>query len=144
MVGRECPVLALGLCLLALLSGCGDSDPQKRRAVSGVVALDGHPVLNGSIRFQPDAVGGVSSGAVIVSGKYSIPADKGLPTGKYKVLIFAPKPGTGQLPPGAMPGDPLPPAEELIPPQYNVNSSQFVEVTAKGPNAFKFELVTSQ
>jgi hypothetical protein len=136
-----------GLCLIVLVSGvcgCSHRNPQNRRAISGAVTLDGVPLKNGSISFQPEQRGGISSGAPIADGKYSIATDKGLPVGKYKVMIFAPVPGGGQPAAGALPGDPTGPAGELIPPEYNVKSDKFIEVTEKGPYEFKFEIVTKK
>ena len=141
MVDGRWWLAAMAAGLLSVLGGCGDNDPQAKRAISGTVTLDGAPVANGSLSFQPEQPGGTASGAVITNGKYAVPREHGLPVGKYKVLIFAPKPGTGQLPPGGMPGDPIPPAEELIPPEYNVNSSQFIEVQVKGPYQFDFKIL---
>jgi hypothetical protein len=77
---------------------------------------------------------------MIIDGRYAVPADKGLTPGRYKVVIFAPKEGTGTLPAGAMPGDPIPPAEESIPPQYNTQSDKFIEVTAGGTSQFDFAI----
>jgi hypothetical protein len=138
------PVIALVpvcACLLSLLCGCGESDPLGRHAISGSVSLDGAPVEKGNISFHPTEKGVTSSGAVINAGKYSIAREKGLPVGEYRVTINAPKPGTGgQVAAEALPGDPVPPPQELIPPEWNVNSEQFIEVTDKGPFEFKFEV----
>jgi len=132
---------------LAWVCGCG-SDPLGRQAVSGKVTLDGAPLEQGSISFQPVEGGITSSGAVVTQGEYAIPRDKGLPPGKYRVVINAIKPGTGQaeLPPGGMPGEEVegPPAEELIPPEWNTNSEQFVEVSSSASAEFVHEIVTKQ
>ena len=137
--------LAFGLCFLGMIWGCGVGDPLGRRPVSGTVTLDGAPLQEGSISFQPTGGGTTSSGAVIAQGKYTIPQDKGLPPGKYRVVINAVKPGTGTaLAHGAMPGDEEgPPAEELIPPEWNTESQQFVEVPASGPAEFTHRIVTT-
>src|SRR5262245_23609553 len=127
------------LVLVGLSIGCGESDPLGRHAVSGTVTLDGAPLENGNIGFQPADKSTTSGGDVIAGGKYSIARDKGLPVGKYKVTINAPKPGTGGTAP-AMPGDPVPVPEELIPKEWNVNSQEFIEVTDKGQNVFNFDV----
>jgi hypothetical protein len=131
------------VCFVCVLSGCG-SDPLGRHAISGSVTLDGAPVDNGSITFQPTEQATTSSGAMIKGGKYSIARDQGLPVGKYRVAISAPKPGTGgDVPPGEMPGE-TPPAVEMIPPEWNVNSNQTIEVKADGPFEFNFEVVSKK
>src|SRR5262245_1972059 len=107
-----------------LFSACGSRDPLGRRAVSGTVMLDGSPLADGTISCQPTASGTTSSGARISQGKYAIPRDKGLPKGKYRVVINAIKPGTGMtLPQGKMPGEEVgTPPVELIPPEWNSKS----------------------
>jgi hypothetical protein len=129
------------LSLLAMICGCGESDPLGRKAISGSVKLNGAPIENGNIGFQPTEQGTTSSGTVIAAGKYSIPREKGLPVGKYRVTINAPKPGTGTAAPkDVMPGDPLPVSQEMIPPEWNTNSDQFIEVKSSGPFVFDFDV----
>ena len=73
-------------------------------------------------------------------GKYSVPADKGLPPGKYTVRISAAEDA------GAAPTGPPGPesmtqqAKALIPPQYNVETTLSAEVTEGGSNVFDFDL----
>jgi len=132
------------LCWLAIAGGCGQSDPLGRRAISGTVNLDGQPLEQGAISFEPAGAGKTSSGGLITKGRYTIPKDKGLPVGKYRVVINAAAPGTeGELPPGAMPGDDVSLAQELIPPEWNTNSNHFIEVTDSGPSEFSFDVVTN-
>jgi hypothetical protein len=85
-----------------------------------------------------------SSGAVITQGKYTLPREKGLPPGKYRVVINAVKPGTGgELAAGGMPGDEEGPApEELIPPEWNTESQHFIEIDSSGSTEFTHEIVT--
>jgi hypothetical protein len=125
--------------LLGGMVGCG-SDPLGRQPVSGAVNVDGAPLEKGNINFQP-VEKGIPGGAKISGGKFSIARKDGLPAGKYRVAIHAPVPGTGtEAPAGAMPGEPLPPPQELIPPDWNTSSEHFVEVTDKGKNEFNFDL----
>jgi hypothetical protein len=139
-----CPVLCLFLAAMA--GGCGASDPLGRRAVSGTVTLDGTPLADGTISFQPTEQGATSSGAVISAGKYSIDRDRGLPHGKYRVVINAIKPGTGMsLPEGKMPGEEVgTPPVELIPPDWNTKSQNVVEVPSSGAAHFTHEIVTKK
>jgi hypothetical protein len=129
------------LYVLGVIGGCGGSDPLGRHAISGAVNLNGAPLEKGNIGFHPVDKSITSSGTVVEGGKYSVPRDKGLPVGKYRVTVNAPKPGTGtEAAKDVMPGDPLPPPQELIPPEWNVNSEQFIEVNDKGPFVFNFDI----
>jgi hypothetical protein len=72
--------------LLILLTGCGQGD--NRQAVHGTVTLDGKPLPEGVIRFQPaPGVDGNTSGGPILNGRFDIPAAKGLQPGSYLVQI---------------------------------------------------------
>jgi len=133
-------------CLVGLLAsaGCGGG-VDGRHAISGLVQMNGAAVAEGNISFQPVGAGALSGGAVISQGRYAIPADGGLPAGKYRVSISAPAPGTGGTAvEGAMPGDPLPAPRELIPADWNVNSEHYIEVHAAGPFEFNFDVTSSQ
>jgi len=126
---------------LGVQAGCGPSNPLGRKAISGTVTLDSAPLASGSIEFTPLG-GGVSSGAVIEAGKYQIPAESGLPPGKYRVSIVD-NPPAAPLPPGHMPGDDLPPQPKpRVPPSWNQNSTHEIEVTQQGPNRFDFSIST--
>src|SRR5438034_10437210 len=117
---RSC-ALVLGLSYAAVGLGCGPGNPLGRKALSGIVTLDGAPLGDGTIEFHP-LDGGVQSGGLIHSGSYSIPADKGATPGKYRVQISDTY-QTPPLPPGHMPGDDPPPAfKSKIPPEWNSKS----------------------
>lgn len=118
--------------------GCGPSDPLNRQSVSGTVMVDGSPLKVGNISFQPQDRAGVPGGARIDAGKFTIAKEKGLPPGKYIVRINAA--GAEQpLDPDAPPEAPPKPPLELIPPEYNVKSTQTVEVK-QGNNVFNFDI----
>lgn len=143
------------LLLLALAPGCGGGNPLGRQAVSGAITLDGAPLDQGSIQFSPHQRSGVSGGAVISAGAYQIAADKGLPPGQYLVRIFSPVdaqepaaeepetmvPGPTAAPSSRGPRQP-PPGTERIPPEFNLESTQVVDVTDGGANAFDFDIRT--
>lgn len=136
---RACGIL-VGLVGFAVLSGCG-GDPQGRQPISGTVSLDGAPVEKGNINFTPVDTAPTSTGGPIEAGKFSFERSKGLAAGKYRVKVNAPKPGTGgTVVEGAMPGDPVPPPVELIPPEWNTSSTQTVEVQTSGKNEFNFDI----
>jgi hypothetical protein len=137
---------AFAVCVpLALVFGCG-GDPLGRHAISGAVTVDGAPLQRGNVGFQPiEKTSTTSGGAVVMEGKYSVPRDKGLPTGKYRVRINAAASGAGgEAQSTAPPGAPAPPPQELIPPEWNENSEHTIEVTEKGPFVFNFEVQTKK
>jgi hypothetical protein len=128
------------LALTLFCSGCGAGDALQRCEISGKVTLAGSQLDAGSIQFMPrDAQSGpgLSGGASIEQGEYSIPRQRGLPPGIYKVMIFA----AGSKPAAqAMPGELAAPMEERIPPEFNVNSEQTVTVVHGERNAFDFDI----
>ncbi|MBX6315425.1 MAG: carboxypeptidase regulatory-like domain-containing protein, partial [Isosphaeraceae bacterium] len=110
-----------GWAVAVALGGCGDTgDGLSRQAISGTVTLDGQPLARGTIQFLPISPQQATPALVeIKDGTYTIPRDRGLVPGTYKVLISstateAPAPGADELP-----GQTGPPPKDLIPPQYN-------------------------
>ena len=83
----------------------------------------------------------MATGGLIQHGRYNIPAEKGLPPGSYRVEVSSPD---VHAPPVMVRDTPdgrgIPAAPERIPPEYNVNSQQTVEVSADGDNHFVFEI----
>lgn len=74
-------LLLLGFCL-----GCGPP----RCSVEGRVTFDDKPIESGNIRLDSISNSkGDSAGAKIIDGKFTIPKDKGLRSGKYQVTITA-------------------------------------------------------
>ena len=126
------------LLLLLQIVGCG-GNPRGRLPVSGKVSFRGKPLEKGTIDFRPVDKRSVGSGAQIVNSAYQIEELKGLPPGKYEVRVFSSKPDTSPLPEGVPPGVDRP-WIELIPPNFNVQTEQMVEVTGDGPNEFVFEI----
>ena len=139
MTCRRLWLLVLALIGPGLLCGCRDSNPLGRKAISGTVTLDGAPLKQGSINFQPMQHGGVSSGAVIADGKFAIAAEKGLPKGKYRVVINAAEAGSGGAA-AEMPGDIAPAPKELVPANYNVQSELTAQVGDEKTCEFKYDL----
>lgn len=136
---RSWIVLAF-ICLFCC--GCSQ-DADGLQAVSGTVNVDGVPVQTGSIRFEPTEGQASFSGAMILDGKYTVPRDNGLLAGKYRVAITAPMPGTiDKGSSQALPGEAPPLAKDLIPPEWNSASTQFIEVKKGGSNTFSFDIPT--
>ncbi len=93
----------------------------------------------GSINFASPEAGGVSSGAVIQDGRYTIPVENGLPPGKYLVRIYASakQPAT-EVPKVPGPAGPAGHPGQRIAAAYNEESTLFVEVP-KGESACSFD-----
>jgi hypothetical protein len=120
--------------------GCGGpTDELPRQAVSGKVTFKGQPLAQGMIQFQPADGGATAGGGAIADGEYSIAKAEGLVPGKYQVVVTS-TPPPAPLPPGTMPGDPVPPPKETIPAKYNVKTTLSATVTKEGPNTFDFPL----
>jgi hypothetical protein len=140
---RAC-LIAWIFAAMTIASGCGE-DPLGRHAVSGAVQFDGAPLKAGNISFQPTEGQPTYGGATITEGKYSVPRDQGLVNGKYQVSINSPVPGTSGKPaPDAMPGEPPALSRELIPPNWNVASDQFIEIKKEGPFTFDFDIASKK
>jgi hypothetical protein len=138
-IGRR---FAAPLALLALV-GCADPAPPvdtlPRKAISGTVTLDGQPLPEGSIQFDPveRALGTTVATGGIKDGKYSIERKLGPVPGKYKVSISsipAIKIGPNEEPGPRPKQDP-----EKIPAQYNTKSTLTKEIT-DGLAPIDFEL----
>lgn len=135
---------AIRLLLATTLIGCAAcGDPHDgRQAVSGSVTFQGKPLDRGTITFLPASPDlPTQSGAAIAGGKYSIPRDKGLVPGKYKVAINSPDGRTpdagGDAPPGPS-GNFA--SKDRIPPAYNLDSKEEVEVKRGGSNTFDYKI----
>lgn len=119
-------VFGFSLLLVASL-GCSPENSLGRQPISGTISVNGQPLSLGSILFAPNDPGGVSSGAEIENGTYSIPAHQGLTTGSYTVRIYATDEEAEQVAP-TLPGPGVKTQPELIPAAYNMKSKLTLEV----------------
>jgi hypothetical protein len=124
-------LLALGL----VLTGCGPKDMGR---VSGTVTLDGKPLPDAVIQFQPTNGERPSAAATDSAGRYELmyaTTTKGARVGEHAVTIstyseFKVDEETGNRSPGS---------PELLPAKYNIKSELKKTVEA-GNNTIDFEL----
>ena len=125
------------LVMLAAMSIAGCS-PAKESSVSGRVTLDGSPVSQGTVAFEPQAGGMLARGALDADGNYELMTNQveGVAPGKYRVKVLAqersPDPPDGGLPP---------PGKLLVPEKFTqVATSGLTFEVALGRNRIDIEL----
>jgi hypothetical protein len=135
--------LAAPLFCLALI-GCVDpnqvGDNLPRKAVTGTVTLDGQPLSEGMIQFEPAERKPGTTLAVgeIKDGKFAIDRTLGPVPGNYKILISSRPPIKHD--PTQSPG-PLPKAApEKVPAQFNSKSTLTKEITDASVNTVELDL----
>jgi hypothetical protein len=137
-VMRHRATLGTGIIAAVVLAVAGCGPKSDRLAVSGNVSLNGTPLDNGTIRFT--WIGSeklATSGALIQSGAFFVPQEKGLLAGSYQVEINSPDsvaPPILDRPSGMLM------APERIPAAYNSESKQTIEVSIDGDNEFHFDI----
>lgn len=125
---RVVPVAGL---LVATLGCTGEAGPRKYD-VTGTVTLNGQPLAEGSVRFQPTVPGGRPEGASIEEGRFTLQAAEGA----YQVVISASRPVESKRPMKDM----GPSYVEAIPARYNTATTLSADVKPAGPNVFTFAL----
>ena len=142
-------VRAVGLCLVFVVLGCGDSSlpkgPEKLATVpaTGVLRYKGKPVPKALVTFQA-LDGKVSSfGRTDAAGSFTLStygSQDGLPPGRYKVTAAI---GSAiEVEPGVLADEPKGGFRSPIPVKYaNPDSTDIlVEVKEQGRNDFTIEL----
>jgi hypothetical protein len=132
--GRSVGAKAI-LAMLVCLVGCNKPEHPDVGRVSGVVTLDGQPLSEATVMFQP-AEGRGSVATTDTAGKYSLTYLDGVPgaiIGQHKVIIRTEIPGEDGQPPIK---------KEKLPKRYHDNTELTADVKA-GSNTVDFPL-TSQ
>lgn len=128
-------VWALGAILCA--AGCNGSGD--RFAIQGTVTLDGETIPKGSIAFRPlESTRSPSAGAEIVDGQFSIPAEKGVRPGQFRVEILAVR-ATGRSIKDPVFG-PTEVEQQYLPARYNTRSELTADITENFAGELHFEL----
>ena len=127
---RRCATTLFPLLLFSM--GCGPENKLGRLPVAGMVRLDGEPLDRGTILFAPDRLnsakpGGVSSGAQIEDGKYSIAEHKGLTPGSYAARVYS-SDEEAELVEPQVPGPGIKTVRERIPARYNLRTELKLEI----------------
>jgi len=141
-MNRACPLAWIVLAALAVsFASCGPNYGG-RQEVKGTIKLKGQPLDQGTITFMPTSGDGATKeGAPITNGAYLIDRAHGLLPGKYRVSITsgdARTPVNTDQPPGPTGANII--SKDRIPPEYNTNSKQDVEVSDKKPNVFNYDI----
>ena len=121
--------------------GCGYADSLGRYPVEGVVTLDGKPLAQGLILFEPSSgsPSGTAVGTKIRAGKFTIAATEGPVAGDYQVRIYASS--GAQAPPNSKGSTTAPrPMVDLIPQTYNSATILTAKVTSDRANTYEFLL----
>lgn len=136
-------LLSVSVVSLVLSGGCGSAaDPAGLQKVTGVVTLDGAPIVDGAIRFEPAKGESIQTaeGAPIVNGQYEILAKQGLAPGKYRVFISGTQSAVDTRSIDEQMKHPSPPPKAAVPAKYNEKSTLTAEVTPGGANQHDFPL----
>jgi hypothetical protein len=135
---RLWPAVA-SLAMALLLAGCGGGGVDGRYGLTGKVTLKGQPLAKGTIEFSAGQGGGPLTGGTIENGQYSIPAESGLKPGTYTVRISSVEEAGGAAPAAPGPESATQVGKELIPAEFNTNSTKTIEVKTSG-NSFDFAI----
>ena len=104
-----------------------------------MVTLDGQPLTEGAVSFQPIAQG-PSAGGTIRDGRFTIERAAGPSPGEYRVEILAYQLTGRQVPDSDFPGKMTDELKQVIPDRYNTDTELTVNVSAEKENHFNWEL----
>jgi hypothetical protein len=124
--------------LMAMAGAAGCTDSRSDLAtVSGVVTLDGQPLPQATLVFQPQANGPASFGITDQQGRYTMMYKQGVPgavVGSHTVKITTFQEGDRDASP------PIAPGPEILPARYHGSSELTAEVAASKKNKIDFTL----
>lgn len=140
---RACPwaVTTFSVLTAMTFAGCGGASTGGRIPISGEVQLDGQPLDQGAIHFEPSVEEKVKvdTGAVITNGKYQLTAEHGLVPGKYIVSITSSTKDTRTADQIMQAGPATEPPKERIAAKFNAQTTLNVDVKP-GTNKFDFKV----
>jgi hypothetical protein len=127
--------------LTLVFAGCGEADPFEHVGVSGKVTLNGEPLDGATITFVPTVTGAGAHGQ-ISAGTYKIGRSEGPGPGSYRIEISKNVASGRKIPDPEYPGKMMEETQNLIPPQYNINSDLKVDVKNEAEQVFDFSIET--
>ena len=142
VLGRHLCRITFLTALTLGLSGCGEPAGEPC-SVRGSVSLNGTPIEQGTIVFEPQGQGGARGGAAISSGEYEVVLDRGMWAGPFLVRISGFR-ETGKTEAafetleGETP-ESVAEVEEIVPNEFNSDSTLQVSLEA-GENVEDFQL----
>ncbi len=137
---------ALTLPMFLIFSGCGGGNEIPTAPVSGQVTMDGKPLANVSVTFQPittaiKETGGGSFGKTDSEGRFELEfvttGKSGAVVGEHRVSIVTPEPEEAKTNDAFKFNDP-------IPARYNRSSTLSFEVPADGTTEANFPLTSKK
>jgi hypothetical protein len=133
-------LLLVLVCGMLFLSGCGGDRPTA--PASGTVKMNGKPLANASLTFQPIGGGMASTGITDTSGRYTLnflySEDEGAIVGTHNVIIRTHKKAANTEDTSNDRADPS--ARDPIPRRYNDATELTMEVPADGTDSADFDL----
>ncbi|WP_145261324.1 DUF4198 domain-containing protein [Planctomycetes bacterium Pan216] len=132
--------LVLGM---MVATGCGGGEDNTAR-VAGIVTLDGQPLPDARLSFEPIATGSNphpgrgSYGRTDMEGRFTLKVvggSNGAVIGKHRVRISTYRSEETEMGMNVL-------AEEKVPPRYNAETQLVFEVPADGTSDANFELVS--
>jgi len=133
---RRCIALMTGALGLTAL-GCQEAE---RHRMHGTVTLNGAPVQTGEVRLVSPDGSSPTAGAVITEGRYEVTASPG--SKRVEIQAYATVGETQES--NAIPGAAKVPIQKpLLPPKYNVDSQEVVELNGDVEKDFAIELPTT-
>lgn len=141
-IGRS--IILAGCALQAV--GCGSDHGYQLAPTSGVVTLDGEPLVAAVVNFQPmtsgdKVLGPGSVGRTDQSGRFellTVQDDLGAWVGTHKVKIYSYSPETPSIE-----DTDSGPSQERVPHRYNYQSKLTFEVPEGGTDQANFDLQTN-
>ncbi len=130
-------VCATGCFALLLLSGCGQSGPE-RVNISGTLSYKGKPVEDGALELIPTG-GGPMQPVSVKDGKFTSTGEYGVLVGDYKVVFHGyakranknPEQGGADIPE-------MQPQIEILPKNYSSEASKETMSLKKGMGSAEF------
>ncbi len=126
-------------CLLIGVIGCEESE-RSIVTVDGTMTVGGQPLSGAFVTFEPmDGTTGPNASAAIMGGQFVIDRNAGLHGGRYRVRVAMIPPGMRAKIPAEI-GFAMPPADAVIDPAFDANSTLRCQLKTNEPNTIHFQV----